>query len=230
MSTNGEQGKVVASITVSLDGYVTGPDDRPGQGLGVGGERLHYWVMGGPWAYETDHEPGAGMGEADREYYDLLLQGQSAGICGRGMYDSAGAWGGTNPFPGTLVVLTHRTEDQPVESTGFVMVDGFDARFDGLERRIDRLEGRMDRLEIRMDALDAKIDRFREELSARILEAASQFGARITDLELRLSERMGGIEARMSRLEMRMERNLQWTVGVNLALWSTILVAILARG
>ena len=92
MSTNGEQGKVVASITVSLDGYVTGPDDRPGQGLGVGGERLHYWVMGGPWAYETDHEPGAGMGEADREYYDLLLQGQSAGICGRGMYDSAGAF------------------------------------------------------------------------------------------------------------------------------------------
>ena len=127
MSTNGEQGKVVASITVSLDGYVTGPDDRPGQGLGVGGERLHYWVMGGPWTYGTDHQPGAGMGEADREYYDLLLHGQSAGICGRGMYDSAGAWGGTNPFPGTLVVLTHRTEDQPDENSGFVMVDGFDA-------------------------------------------------------------------------------------------------------
>jgi dihydrofolate reductase len=127
MSTNGEQGKVVASITVSLDGYVTGPDDRPGQGLGVGGERLHYWVMGGPWTYETDHEPGFGMGEADREYFDLLLQGQAAGICGRGMYDSSGAWGGTNPFPGTLVVLTHRTEDQPDESSGFVMVDGFDA-------------------------------------------------------------------------------------------------------
>jgi dihydrofolate reductase len=127
MSTNAEHGKVVAAITVSLDGYVTGPDDRPGQGLGVGGERLHYWVMGGPWTYETDHEPGIGMGEADREYYDLLLQGQAAGICGRGMYDNSGAWGGTNPFPGTLVVLTHRTEDQPDESSGFVMVDGFDA-------------------------------------------------------------------------------------------------------
>ena len=45
------------------------------------------------------------------------------------MYDSSGAWGGTNPFGGTLVVLTHRTEDQPDESTGFVMVDGFDAAF-----------------------------------------------------------------------------------------------------
>ena len=42
-------GNVIASITTSVDGYVTGPDDHPGQGLGRGGERLHYWVMGGPW-------------------------------------------------------------------------------------------------------------------------------------------------------------------------------------
>ena len=65
-------GKVIASITVSLDGYVTGPDDGPGNGLGVGGERLHYWVMGGPWTYEGDHDTG-GMTGADREYYDSLL-------------------------------------------------------------------------------------------------------------------------------------------------------------
>jgi dihydrofolate reductase len=43
------------------------------------------------------------------------------------MNDAAGAWGGTNPFPGTLVVLTHRTEDQSDPSTGFLFVDGFDA-------------------------------------------------------------------------------------------------------
>jgi dihydrofolate reductase len=122
-------GKVVATITVSLDGYVTGPDDGPGNGLGTGGERLHYWVMGGPWTYETDREPGEGMTAADQEYYDSLVEGLAAGVCGRGMYDAAGAWGGQNPFPGTLVVLTHRTEDQPAEATGFLMVDGFDAAF-----------------------------------------------------------------------------------------------------
>ena len=121
-------GKVIASITVSLDGYVTGPDDGPGNGLGTGGERLHYWVMGGPWTYETDdREPGEGMTAADQEYYDALVEGASAGLCGRGMYDSSGAWGGQNPFGGTLVVLTHRTGDQPDEATGFLMVDGFDA-------------------------------------------------------------------------------------------------------
>jgi hypothetical protein len=42
---------VVAQITQSLDGYVAGPDDGPGKGLGEGGERLHYWVFNGPWSY-----------------------------------------------------------------------------------------------------------------------------------------------------------------------------------
>jgi dihydrofolate reductase len=39
------------------------------------------------------------------------------------MYDSAGAWGGTNPFGGTMFVLTHRMGDAPDPSTGFVFVD-----------------------------------------------------------------------------------------------------------
>lgn len=126
MSTTGRRGPVKAGITVSLDGYVTGPDDHAGQGLGIGGERLHYWVMGGPWTYETEREPGAGMTDADRAYFDALIDGTSAGLCGRGMYDSAGAWGGRNPFGGTMVVLTHRIADQPDPSTGFLMVNGFE--------------------------------------------------------------------------------------------------------
>jgi hypothetical protein len=40
--------QVNAGITTSLDGYVTGPNDGPGRGLGEGEERLHYWVFGGP--------------------------------------------------------------------------------------------------------------------------------------------------------------------------------------
>jgi hypothetical protein len=44
--------KVAAGITTSLDGYIAGPNDAPGCGLGDGGERLHYWVVGGPWSYE----------------------------------------------------------------------------------------------------------------------------------------------------------------------------------
>jgi dihydrofolate reductase len=118
-------GRTIASITTSVDGYVTGPDDGPGNGLGTGGERLHYWVMGGPWTYETEHEPG-GMTGADKEFFDALVSGMGAGVVGRGMYDAAGAWGGTNPFDGTLYVVTHRTEDQPAPDSGFVFVDDFD--------------------------------------------------------------------------------------------------------
>ena len=118
-------GKVIASITTSLDGYITGPDDGPGNGLGMGGERLHYWVMGGPWTYETERDVN-GMAGEDKAFYDSLVSNLGAGICGRGMYDAAGAWGGTNPFPGRLIVLTHRIEDQPDPASGFHFVDGFD--------------------------------------------------------------------------------------------------------
>lgn len=38
---------VVVDITVSLDGYVTGPNAGPGNGLGDDGEALHYWVFDG---------------------------------------------------------------------------------------------------------------------------------------------------------------------------------------
>ena len=120
-------GKVIASITTSVDGYVVGPQDGPGQGLGIGGERLHYWVMGGPWTYAGDGHDPSGMRGPDKEFFDDLTEGMGAGIVGRNMYESAGAWGGSNPFPGTLVVLTHRTEDQPDPATGFRFVNGFDA-------------------------------------------------------------------------------------------------------
>ena len=112
---------VIASITTSVDGYVAGPDDGPGCGLGVGGERLHHWVMGGPWTYDGEHDPTAMRG-ADKEFFEAVTANLGAAICGRGMYDAAGAWGGTNPFRGPLFVLTHRTDDAPDPSTGFTFV------------------------------------------------------------------------------------------------------------
>ena len=67
--------KVFASITTSVDGYVTGPDDGPGKGLGEGGERLHYWVFGGPVVHEAEPEtePGAGLGGFEKEWMDAAF-------------------------------------------------------------------------------------------------------------------------------------------------------------
>ena len=120
--------KVIASITTSVDGYVTGPDDGPEFGLGRGGERLHYWVMGGPWTYEGGHD--FAMHGPDKEFYDDFVSTITSGVVGRGMYDAAGAWGGTNPFPGPLFVLTHRTADQPPPEAGFRFVADLDTALD----------------------------------------------------------------------------------------------------
>src|SRR4051794_16885196 len=117
-------GKVIASITTSVDGYITGADDGPQYGLGRGGERLHYWVMGGPWSYEGGHD--FAMHGPDKQFYDEVVSTMASGVVGRGMYDAAGGWGGTNPFPGTLFVLTHRTADQPAAEAGFRFVSDLD--------------------------------------------------------------------------------------------------------
>jgi dihydrofolate reductase len=116
--------KVAAGITVSLDGYVAGPNDRPGRGLGDGGERLHYWVFGGPWTYEDDPR-GEPVG-ADKKLLDEVMEKIGAVIGGRNTYEAAGAWGGENPWPIPLFVLTHRPEDEP-ERGGFTFVNGLDA-------------------------------------------------------------------------------------------------------
>ena len=104
-------GKIVAGITTSVDGYITGPGDGPGCGLGVGGERLHYWVFGGPWSYES---PGRGeaTGE-DLAYLDEAMGANGAVVAGRGTYEAAGHWGDANPWGLPFFIVTHRPADQP---------------------------------------------------------------------------------------------------------------------
>jgi dihydrofolate reductase len=117
--------KVCASITTSVDGYITGPDDGPGKGLGEGGERLHYWVFGGPWSYESEAngEPGAGLAGEAKEWMDAALARLGASVAGRQMYEAAGHWGDENPWGVPTFIVTHRPEEQP-EGDDFVFVDG----------------------------------------------------------------------------------------------------------
>ncbi|HEY3533939.1 MAG TPA: dihydrofolate reductase family protein [Pedococcus sp.] len=118
-------GKVIAGITTSVDGYVVGPDDRPGQGLGVGGERLHNWVFGGPWTY-SDEAAGKPLGEPtgeDKAWLDEAFAGLGAVVSGRWTYEAAGHWGDENPWGLTFFIVTHRVDEQP-EGDAFVFVDG----------------------------------------------------------------------------------------------------------
>jgi dihydrofolate reductase len=119
--------RVTAAITISLDGYVTGPNDGPGRGLGEGGERLHYWVFGGPWSYE-DGPKGEATG-ADKQYLDEAMSRAGAVVVGRTMYEAADAWGGHDPFGVPLFVVTHRPEDEPPGGE-FTFVNGLDETID----------------------------------------------------------------------------------------------------
>lgn len=117
-------GKVVSGITISLDGFYTGPNDGPEKGLGEGGERLHYWVFGGPWSYAE--EPRGEATGADKEYLDAAMANVGAVVAGRRTYEAAERWGGTNPWPVPLVIVTHRPEDEPADG-GFSFVNGLEA-------------------------------------------------------------------------------------------------------
>jgi dihydrofolate reductase len=115
--------KVAAGITTSLDGYITGPNDGPGRGLGVGGERLHYWVFGGPWSY--DEEPSGAATGVDKEFLDEGIGRVGAVVGGRTTYEAAEAWGGENPFGVPFFIVTHRPQDAPA-GAGFTFVDGLE--------------------------------------------------------------------------------------------------------
>lgn len=116
-------GKVVASITTSIDGYYAGPDDGPGKGLGEGGERLHYWVFGGPWSY-AEEPRGEPQGE-DAAWLKEVTSNLGAIVGGRWTYEAAEHWGDTNPFGAPFFIVTHRPQEQP-KGNQFTFVSGLE--------------------------------------------------------------------------------------------------------
>jgi dihydrofolate reductase len=118
-------------MSVSLDGFVAGPDQSRENPIGVGGMELHDWHL-------TADEPGR---EVDRRMRDLLLRPRGAYVMGRNMFgpvrgewdeDWQGWWGDEPPYHAPVFVLTHHPHE-PIELKGgttFTFVtDGFDSAF-----------------------------------------------------------------------------------------------------
>jgi len=106
--------KVNAGITTSIDGYIAGPHDGPGNGLGDGGERLHNWVVGGPGG-----EPAA----EDAAWLEEATSRLGAVVAGRSTYEASGRWGGESPWRLPFFIVTHRPDEEP-EGSGFTFVEG----------------------------------------------------------------------------------------------------------
>jgi dihydrofolate reductase len=80
----------VLSMSMSLDGFITGPDDDVGQGLGRGGERLHDWLGDGG---DGDGVAGLRPSGPSGEIFDELIA-TGAVLVGRRTFDIAGRWNG----------------------------------------------------------------------------------------------------------------------------------------
>lgn len=109
-------GKVQLDITMSLDGFVAGPNDGPELGLGEGGERLHEWVVRLA-SWREPHGLEGGETNSSSEVVEEGLQSAGAIVLGKRMFDNAKGWGENPPFHKPVFVLTH-TEREPLAKEG----------------------------------------------------------------------------------------------------------------
>ena len=125
---------VTAHLSMSLDGYVAGPNQTREEPLGTGGEELHRWHIGAP------------DNEVDRAMVERILAPRGAYVMGRNMYAPdrgewstpmwRGWWGDEPPYHAPVFVLTHYPAD-PVEMEGgttFHFVTSFD---EAMERALE---------------------------------------------------------------------------------------------
>ena len=119
-------GKVSAGATMSLDGFIAGPNDS-------GFDLLFKWYGAGdvevPIPDSTAEVPASHVSPATAELLQKEIAGWGALVVGRHLYDLTNAWNGRHPLDVTTVVLTHNPpEDRPAADENFVFVtDGIEA-------------------------------------------------------------------------------------------------------
>lgn len=125
--------KVKVDISVSLDGYVAGPDDSHEQPLGRGGEALHEWVVATK-SWRERHGYEGGSTGVDSDMAETMAAGVTVIVMGRRMFDlGAPYWGEDPPFRMPVFVVTNRPQEAIVRGeTTFAFVTG------GPEGALDR--------------------------------------------------------------------------------------------
>jgi dihydrofolate reductase len=131
---------LILDISMSVDGFVAGPDPTPDDPLGRGGEQLHEWILGLA-SWRDPHGLEGGETTPDDDVVREGIGRTGAVIMGRRMYsggsgpweqdpNAEGWWGEDPPFTTEVFVLTHHPrERKPMPAgNGFTFVtDGFEA-------------------------------------------------------------------------------------------------------
>jgi dihydrofolate reductase len=134
--------RVTSHMSMSLDGFVAGPDQSMDQPLGKDGMLLHHWHL-------RADEPGY---EAGRPARDELLRPMGAYVMGRNMFgpirgewdpDWRGWWGDEPPYHAPVFVLTHYPRE-PIEMEGGTTFHFVTEGFDVALKRAKEVAGEMD--------------------------------------------------------------------------------------
>jgi len=104
-------GDVVVGLSISVDGFIAGPNDGPGNPLGDGGARLFDWWTAGSEALGSDDRfrPPTRSRAVVEEMFAC-----GAIITGRRTFDIAEGWGGRHPVGAPFFLLTHEPPDRHV--------------------------------------------------------------------------------------------------------------------
>jgi dihydrofolate reductase len=119
--------QVYTQASMSLDGYISGPDH-------TGFEHLFKWLSNGDVAIPTTHpDMTPHLTAPSAELFRSLIDSTGALVVGRGVFDHTGGWGGEHPLGAPVVVVTHSVPDGwPREDAPFTFVT------DGIERAIEQ--------------------------------------------------------------------------------------------
>jgi dihydrofolate reductase len=111
--------KTTCHISISLDGFVAGPDQSIDNPLGVGGLRLHQWAFAND-EWRARHGDEGGERSADSDVIADVVRNIGAYVMGRNMFDHGrgewdpewrGWWGEDPPFHTPVFVLTHHPRE-----------------------------------------------------------------------------------------------------------------------
>jgi dihydrofolate reductase len=94
----------VLYMSMSLDGFIAGPNEGPGNGLGDGGMRLHEWMFGeGDVDLESIRRSGGANGQIVDEFMST-----GATVAGRATFELAGGWGGDHHDGAPIFIYSRR--------------------------------------------------------------------------------------------------------------------------
>lgn len=174
-------GKVIFNMTMSLDGFVAGPNDGPDNGLGDGGDPLFTWYFQGDTEVPiSDGNMVLKVSAQSAELMRAAMANYGAGVWGRRTFDIAHAWGGHPPGQPCFIVTHHPPAEWVQAGSPFTFVtDGVESAIRQAQQAAGEKDVVICTANILQQALQAGlVDEIHVDVAPRLMGA----GVRLFDL------------------------------------------------